>query len=99
MSETLNTGIRNNIAEIKCSINKMRNVFDRIITGWKKQRNKLVIYNTEQWKVIKVNKRKKKELYKMRICLWNSVTPSNIIICIIEVPEKEEKEKRRQKMY
>ena len=30
MSETSNTKIRNNIAEIKGSINKKRNVFDRM---------------------------------------------------------------------
>ena len=38
ISETLNTEIRNNIVEIKGSINETKNM-----PGWKKQRNELMI--------------------------------------------------------
>ena len=40
-SETINTDMRNTIAEVKGSINEMRNTPDGTL-GWKKQRNKLV---------------------------------------------------------
>ena len=42
MSETFNKEIRNNMPEIKCSINEMRNTLEGMEEGWKKQGNSLV---------------------------------------------------------
>ena len=42
MSETLNTEIRNNLVEIKGTINEMRNTHHRMNSRWKKQKNELV---------------------------------------------------------
>ena len=63
-SETLNTEMRNNIAEIKGSINKMKSTLDVIDRDWKKQMNKLATWKTEQWKVFKMNKRERKKKNK-----------------------------------
>ena len=46
MSEILNIETRNNTAEIKGTISKMRNTLDGMKT-WKKQRNELVEEKTE----------------------------------------------------
>ena len=41
-----------------------------------------MIQKIESWKIMKLNKRDKEELWNTRIDLGNSVTPSNIITFI-----------------
>lgn len=44
---------------------------------------------------MKLNRRKKEELWIMRIDFGNSVTPENVIIFIIRVSEQEERKEGR----
>lgn len=50
--------------------------------GWKKQRNELAILKTK-WKIMKMNKRDKEELWNMRIDSGNTVASSDIITFIL----------------
>ena len=56
-------------------------------------------YKTEQWKVIKLNKRENKELCKMRIYLGKPVTPSNIIAFRVEGSQKKKREKEEENLF
>ena len=68
---------------IKGSVNKMRNKLDGMNRGLEEAEELINDPEDRVKKVIKLNKREKKELWKMRIDLGNSVTPSNIITFIL----------------
>ena len=81
MRETLNTEIRNNIAEIKGSINEMRNTLHGIKSRIEEAEEP--IRDLED-RVMESNEaEQKRELCKMRIDLGNSVIQSNAITFIL----------------
>ena len=78
-SETINTEIRNNIAERKDSISKIRNMLDGMNSRLEEAEERI---SDLEDRVMETNEAEqtgeKKELHKTRRDLGNSVIPSNV---------------------
>ena len=70
ISDTFNTGIRNNIAEIKSSINEMKNMLHGINSRMEEAEKQISdLEDWAKWKSNQLNKRKKKESWQQEIAI------------------------------